>query len=91
MKSRFLIGKSIYILKVYSIDYILTQNTNVKETSFTQYKRYKKPFFFLSGAPTHGSFTFNLLLFYELEHMVHLSKSVCGISHFRFGLVFIKL
>ena len=46
-------------------------------------------FFFRSF--THDSFTFNSQLFYELKHKVHLSKSVCGIFHFRFRLVFIKV
>ena len=40
--------------------------------------------FFLSRAPTHHSFTFNLQFLNELKHKVHLSKTVCGIFHFRF-------
>ena len=32
--------------------------------------------FFLSQAPTHHSFTFNLQFLYELKHKVHLSNSV---------------
>ena len=46
--------------------------------------------FFLSQAPTHHSFTFNLRFLYELKHKVHLSKSVYGMFHFRFRYVFIK-
>ena len=45
---------------------------------------------FLSGAPTHHSFTFNLRIIYELKHKVRLSKTVCEIFHFRFRFVFIK-
>ena len=48
-------------------------------------------FFFLSRAPTHHSFTFNLRFLFELKHKVHLSKTVCGIFHFRFRFVFIKV
>ena len=46
---------------------------------------------FLSRAPTHHSFTFNLLFLHELKHNVHLSKTVCGIFHFQFCFVFIKV
>ena len=41
--------------------------------------------FFLSRAPFH------LRFLYELKHNICLSKTVCGISHFRFYLVFIKV
>ena len=47
--------------------------------------------FFLSWAPAYHSFTFNSLFLYELKHKVHLSKTVCGIFHFRFRLLFIKI
>ena len=47
--------------------------------------------FFLLRAPTHHSFTFNSQFLYELKHLVHLSKNVCGIFHFRFPFVFIKV
>ena len=43
---------------------------------------------FLSRAPAHRSFTFNLRFLYELKHKVHLFKTVCGIFHFRFLFVF---
>ena len=36
------------------------------------------------------SFTFKLRFLYDLKHKVHLSESVCGISHFRFRLVFVQ-
>ena len=49
----------------------------------------KKVLFFLSQAPTHHSFIFNLLFLYELKRKVHLSKTVCWIFHFRFRFVFI--
>ena len=37
------------------------------------------------------SFTFDLRFLYELKHKVRLSKTVCGIFHFRFRFVFIKV
>ena len=36
----------------------------------------KNAFFFLSRAPTHHSFTFNLRFLYELKRKVRLSKTV---------------
>ena len=51
----------------------------------------KGALFFLSQAPTHYSFTFNLQFLYELKHKIHLSKTVRGIFHFQFRLVFIKV
>ena len=53
--------------------------------------RAKIALFFLLQAPTHHSFTFNLRFLYELKHKVRLSKTVYGISHFRFRFVFIKV
>ena len=47
--------------------------------------------FFLLRAPTHHSFTFNLQYLHELKHKVSLSKTVCGIFHFRLRFVFIKV
>ena len=51
----------------------------------------KNTFFILLQAPTHHSFTFNLRFLYELKHKIRLSKTVCGIFHFRFRFVFIKV
>ena len=45
----------------------------------------------LSRAPTHNRFTFDLRFLYELKHKVRLSKTICGIFHFRFRFVFIKV
>ena len=47
--------------------------------------------FFLSRAPTHHSFAFNLQFLYELKPKVHLSKTVCGILLFRLRFIFIKI
>ena len=51
----------------------------------------KNALFFLSRAPSHHSLTFNLQFLYELKHKVYLPKSVCGIFHFRFHFIFIKV
>ena len=51
----------------------------------------KHTHFFLSWTPALYSFTFNSRFLYELKHMVHLSKTVCGIFHFRLRPVFIKV
>ena len=53
----------------------------------------KYALFFLSRAPNHHSFTFtfNLRFLHELKHKVRLSKFVCGIFHFPFCFVFIKV
>ena len=51
----------------------------------------KSALFFLPQTPTHHSFTFILQFLYELKRMVHVSKTVYGIFHFRFLLAFIKV
>ena len=51
---------------------------------------YKKSFFLLR-VPTHHSFTFNLRFLYELKHKVRLSETVCGIFHFHFSFIFMKV
>ena len=51
----------------------------------------KNALFFLSRAPTHHNFSFDLPFLYELKHKVCLSEDVCGIFHFLFRFVFIKV
>ena len=41
--------------------------------------------------PIHRSFTFILLFLYELKHIVLLSRIMCGILHFLFRFIFIKV
>ena len=62
-----------------------------KKNSFRQNKRYKNALCFPSRAPAHHSFTFNLRFLYELKHKVRLSKTVCGLFHFRFRFIFMKV
>ena len=50
----------------------------------------KNALFFRLRAPTHHSFTFNLRFSYELKDRVRVSKTVCGIFHFRVLFIFIK-
>ena len=50
----------------------------------------KNALFFLSRAPAHNSFTFNLRFLCELKYKVRLYKTVCGLFHFLFRFVFIK-
>ena len=42
-------------------------------------------------APAHHIFTFNSWYLYELKHKVHFSKTMFGVFHFWFRLVFIKV
>ena len=46
---------------------------------------------FLSRAPTHHSFTFISRFLYELKHKVRLSKNVCGVLHFQFRFIFVRV
>ena len=51
----------------------------------------KNGLLFLSPAPTHDIFTINSRFLHERKHKFHLSKIVCRIFHFLFGLIFIKV
>ena len=51
----------------------------------------KNAFFFLSRAPTHDSFTFNLRFLYEVKNKVCLSPKVFGVFRFRFRFDYIKV
>ena len=81
----------------YSIHYKIEVKQNkkklrrIKIIPFGQHKRYKKCPLFFSRAPTYQRFTFNSQFLYDLKHNVRLSKTVCGIFHFPFGFVFMKV
>ena len=81
----------MYILKVYSIHYTLRKTQMLKKTPSGKINGTDNALFLLSQALTHHSFTFNLRFLYELKHKVRLSKLLCGIFHFRFRFVFIKV
>ena len=51
----------------------------------------KNALFFLSRAPTHHSFNFNLRFLYELKLKVRLSKTASRIFYFQSSFVFIKV
>ena len=75
------------------IQYIIhCEKTQIlKKISFGQNKRYKICPLFSFASSNHHNFTFNMRFLYELKHKVHLSKTVCGIFHFRFRFVYIKV
>ena len=62
----------------------------LKKCSWDKLSSTKNSLFLTLPAPTHHSFTFNGRFLYELKHKVRLSKTVCGILHFRFRFVFIN-
>ena len=84
-KSIYILSKSIYIY-IKFIQYTIHWD---KKNSFWTNKRCNK--ILLSRAPTHHSFAFNFRFLDELKNKVRLSKTVCGIFHFRFRFVFIKV
>ena len=77
MKWYFLICKTMSILKVYSIHYILRYNTNVKKFPSDNINGTKNILFFLSRTTTHHSFTFNLRFLYELSRRF-VSLKLCA-------------
>ena len=81
----------VYILKVYLIQFTLRKNTHVKKFPLNKINGAKEVLFFLSQAPNHHSFTFDLQFLDELKHKISLSNIVCGIFHFRFCFIFIEI
>ena len=58
---------------------------NTEKAPFGQKKKTtKNALFFLSRAPTHQSFVFNLQFLYELKHMSGISDSVSFLLKFIF-------
>ena len=51
----------------------------------------KNTLFFFLWAPTHHSFTFNSQFLYELKHKACIYTTLCGIFHFRFRFLSIKV
>ena len=81
----------MYFLKVYLIHYTMSKTQILKKFLSDKINGTKNALFFLSRAPTHHSFTFNLRFLYELKHKVGLSEILCEIFHFQFRFVFIKV
>ena len=70
----------------------LRLNTNINKFSSGKINVTKNALlFFCEGQPVTALLLINLQFLYELKHMVHLSKTVCEIFHFRFRMVIIKL
>ena len=78
------IYKYVYSESVFNTLYIeITQM--LKKFSSDKISGTKNALLFLSRAPTHHSFTFNLRFLYELKHNVRLSKTVWD---FPFSILF---
>ena len=75
----FLICKSMFILKVYSIQMLKFCSHKINGTTTV--------LLFLSRAAIHHSFTFNLQFLYELKHKVHPSKTLYEIFHFQYRFI----
>ena len=88
VKFCFLTCKSSYIFWKFVKWTLYWDKTQI---SSEKVKNTKNALFFLSQAPTLHRFTFNSRFLYELKHKVWLSKAECGIFHFRFRFVFIKV
>ena len=82
--------KYVYSESVFNTPYI-EKKQMLKKFPSNKINGTKYALFFISRAPTHHSFTFNLRFLYEPKHKVCLSKTVCGIFHFRFRFAFIKV
>ena len=95
IKYWFLICKTLYILYIAGLElrvrdlWITNQFLDPMNQKFVI--AVKKCPLFLLQSPTCHSLTFNLRFLYELRHKVCLCKTLCGIFHFRFRLVFIKV
>ena len=81
------------IFNTYCIQYTILSDKTQPFRKFPSGKTndIKNAFLFPSGVPTQLSFTFNLWFLYELKRKVHLSETACGIIHFWFPFVFIKV
>ena len=68
------------------------KNRMLKKISFEQNKRYKKCTLFSITSSNSSQLYFQFAILIQAEaHVVRLSKTVCGIFHFWFPVVFVKL
>ena len=81
----------VYSKSVFNTLYIEIKHKFLKRCPSDKINGTKNALFFLLRVSTHHSFAFNLRLLYELKHKVRFSKTVCGIFHFPFRFVFIKV
>ena len=75
--------KYIYSSSLFNTICIEIKHKYFKKFASDKVSATKNAPFFLSWAPTHHSFTFNLRFLHDFKHKVRLSNSVCGIFHFR--------
>ena len=87
----FLICKRIYILRVYSMHYILCDKANVKKIPPDKVNVTQDALLISLASSTYHSFTLNSRYLYELKHQACHSKSMRGIFHLLFRFFFIKV
>ena len=85
------IWKCIYSESLVNTLYIEIKHKCKKKIPLDKINIKKNVHFFISRAPTNLGCTFNLQFLYKLKHKIYISKRVCGIFHFRFRLIFIKV
>ena len=81
----------VYSESVFNTLYIEIKHKCKKKFPSDKINGTKHALLFLSRAPAHHSFNFNLRFLYELKHKIRLFKTVCEIFDFRFRFVFIRV
>ena len=74
--------KYVYSESVFNTLYSERKHKMLKKLPSDEIDGTKNALFFLSRAPTHHSFTFNLRFLYELKHKVHVSNPFSILFHF---------
>ena len=90
MRKDFLIMRNFYLVEILSKPNSLTIVTSKKISKMSNYVLILS-IFFLIMIIRNLQCTFNMQFLYDLRHKIRLSKIVCGIFHFRFRFVFIKV
>ena len=86
----FLIMRNFYLVEILSKPNSLTIVTSKKILKMSNYVLILSIFFLIMRI-RNLQCTFNMQFLYDLRHKIRLSKIVCGIFHFRFRFVFIKV
>ena len=90
MRKDFLIMSNFYLVEILSEPNSLTIVTSKKILKMSNYMLILSIFFLIMRI-RNLQCTFNMQFLYDLRHKIRLSKIVCGIFHFRFRFVFIKV
>ena len=90
MRKDFLIMSNFYLVEILSKPNSLTIVTSKKISKMSNYVLILSIFFLIMRI-RNLQCTFNIQFLYDLRHKIRLSKIVCGIFHFRFRFVFIKV